>query len=368
MYAHNHDVPPDVRILRPDCPDELCVAIMRMLEKDPADRFPSMEAAVAAAGARPLTHDDPSRNQLIALAKTGLTHRIVTQARTPRSPIPLPSRRVPARIVRNPVVTGVVAASLMGVGFLASRLLTGERAVTPGRLTPPAPTTVAAADTQTVPLPTPSAPEESVSSNGQQPQRTAPPTVPQRQAVAVDRSAPTADHGRLSSAGGNTGRATSPPATVESTRVETPLKNDSTPTVPVLSPPPPVASLATGAPAPSPTVSRPATTPAEDVTAVIQSYARALAASNLEAARRIYPGMPNDQRQGLEALWRGGGTMSPTWTVSSIAIDGDVATAIVRGTNMVVAVRGQAPQQVPVALRARLEKRNNEWRLIALVN
>jgi hypothetical protein len=119
---------------------------------------------------------------------------------------------------------------------------------------------------------------------------------------------------------------------------------------------------------PSPTVERPATTPAEDVTAIIQSYARALAAANLETARRIYPGMPNDQRQGLEALWRGGGTMSPTWSVTNITINGDVATALVRGTNVVVNGRGQTSQQVPVSLRARLERRNNEWRLIALVN
>ena len=123
MYSHNHDTPPDIRTLRPDCPDELCDAVMRMLRKDPADRFPSMEDAVATMGARPLTHDDPSRNQLIALAKTGLTHRIVSQARTPRSPIPRPSRNVPVRMARNPMIAGAFAVGLMGLGFVASQML-----------------------------------------------------------------------------------------------------------------------------------------------------------------------------------------------------------------------------------------------------
>src|SRR5687768_8782520 len=80
MYSHFHDDPPSIKLLRPDVPDELCDAVMRMLRKDPSQRWATMEDAVAAAGSRPFTHDDPSRDQLIALAKTGLTHRIVAQA------------------------------------------------------------------------------------------------------------------------------------------------------------------------------------------------------------------------------------------------------------------------------------------------
>ena len=60
------------------------------------------------------------------------------------------------------------------------------------------------------------------------------------------------------------------------------------------------------------------------MTAVIQSYSRALAASDMAAARRIYPGMPDDQRQGLEAVWNSGGRMAPNWSVTNIVVDGDV--------------------------------------------
>jgi hypothetical protein len=103
------------------------------------------------------------------------------------------------------------------------------------------------------------------------------------------------------------------------------------------------------------------------VTAIIQAYARALGASDLAAARRIYQ-MPNDQREGLERLWAAGGTIGPNWSVSDIAVAGDVATARVSGFNVFVSGRGQTPQRINVALRARLERRNNEWRLVALIN
>jgi hypothetical protein len=107
---------------------------------------------------------------------------------------------------------------------------------------------------------------------------------------------------------------------------------------------------------------------ADDVTAVIQSYARALGAGDMAAARRIYQTMPNDQRQGLERLWAGGGTIAPSWSVNDIVITGDVATARVSGVNVFVSGPGRTSERIAVALRARLERRNNEWRLVALVN
>jgi hypothetical protein len=44
-----------------------------------------------------------------------------------------------------------------------------------------------------------------------------------------------------------------------------------------------------------------------------------------------------------------------------------VATARVQGTNVVTTRRGQT-STVPVSLRARLERRGTEWRLVALIN
>jgi hypothetical protein len=59
--------------------------------------------------------------------------------------------------------------------------------------------------------------------------------------------------------------------------------------------------------------------------------------------------------------------MTPDWSVSDIAINGDVATARVQGSNVVTTRRGQT-STVPVSLRARLERRGAEWRLVALIN
>jgi hypothetical protein len=116
-----------------------------------------------------------------------------------------------------------------------------------------------------------------------------------------------------------------------------------------------------------PTVAAPAVDEQAEVRALILSFARALGASDLAAARRLYPGMPRDQLEGFQALWKDGVTMTPRWTISDIIVTGNVATARIRGTNVVNVPRAPA-SEVPVDLRARLERRGAEWRLVALIN
>jgi predicted Ser/Thr protein kinase len=43
MYAHVHEDPQSLGELRPDCPPEVASAVMRMISKDPAARFPSLK-------------------------------------------------------------------------------------------------------------------------------------------------------------------------------------------------------------------------------------------------------------------------------------------------------------------------------------
>ena len=85
MYAHFNEPPPLVALARTDCPPVLAEAVMRMLEKDPAHRFPSMEAATAAAGAAPLAPDDPVRTQMITLAAKGESMQLLERFSTPVS-------------------------------------------------------------------------------------------------------------------------------------------------------------------------------------------------------------------------------------------------------------------------------------------
>ena len=360
MYSHFHDDPPSIRLFRPDVPDQLCDAVMRMLRKDPAARWSSMEEAVAAAGARPLQHDDPSRSQLIALAKTGLTHRIVSQAQTPRSPVPRAARGAAARVARNPMLLVAAAAGFIVVGFLGAKIMSDSRqpglALAPETAGPPKVT----AESVSVPAPTPSvakAPENAVKANVQPPsnQRVVEPPPTRRDPVVAGIGAPAGDSNRSTVSQ----RAESSGAPVQQ-------KAETTRSLPPVEPPP-VSAASTSPQTPPSSVPRPTVDPATEVTAVIQSYARALAGSDLALARRVYAGMPADQREGLEALWREGGTMTPSWSVTDIAITGDVATARVRGSNVVTTRRGQT-STVPVSLRARLERRGGEWRLIALVN
>jgi serine/threonine protein kinase len=360
MYSHFHDEPPSIKLLRPDVPDELCDAVMRMLRKDPATRWPTMEDAVAAAGARPFTHDDPSRDQLIALAKTGLTHRIVAQAWTPRSPVPRATRAGPiAKVTRNPMLLTVASLGLVGLGFVAAKMATDSRpsgtSAGPEAASPPS--VVAESVTAPVTPPPPaSRPEtaqtKSIPAPPSNQRRVENPPAARSTAPAAGVSAP-----QDSSRGGVSQRAESSGTTVVQ-------KAETTRSLPPIAPPP----VTTGAPInQSAPVTRPAPNPSDEVTAVIQAYARALGASDMATARRLYPGMPNEQREGLEVMWRDGGRMTPNWSITNIAIDGDVATARVQGSNVVTTNRG-ATSTVPVSLRARLERRGGDWRLVALVN
>ncbi|HWA14965.1 MAG TPA: protein kinase, partial [Gemmatimonadales bacterium] len=68
FMAHVSDPPPPLIQLRPDVPFELAEAVDRMLAKDPADRWPTIEAAGRAAGVGPAASDPVLRAQLRDLA------------------------------------------------------------------------------------------------------------------------------------------------------------------------------------------------------------------------------------------------------------------------------------------------------------
>ncbi len=69
MQGHTDREPPPIRAIRGDCPVELEWAVMRMLDKLPNDRWPSIPDALAALGAGPLSRDDPIRGELKRLAR-----------------------------------------------------------------------------------------------------------------------------------------------------------------------------------------------------------------------------------------------------------------------------------------------------------
>jgi len=354
MYSHFHEAVPPITQLRPDCPPVLEAAVMRMLEKDPALRWPSLEEAVAALGARHLAHDDPTRDQLILLARSGTTHKIVSQVQTPRSPIPLAqSRRTTAPVPLGGSAgsrRGWLLAAGAGLGLVAAALILRPRA------NPATSGTIQAVD---------SAPAAIVAP---------PPPPPASDAGAVKSGLPE----RAAASSRAPGRPSAVKPLVDRERAT--LSRDSavrtvvTPPPPPPAPSPPAATVVvppplqrseTAAAAPAPplrTVDEKA-----ELTGVIMAYARALEAGDLTQAGRLYPGMPPEQRQGLEAFWKAGGTMRPRWSVSDVVVTGDVATARVQGSTSVNTAQAGTSEQ-RVSLRARLERRGTEWRLVALVN
>src|SRR6266702_4972616 len=89
MYAHFNEPPRPVTELRSDCPPNLGAGVMRMLEKEPSRRWPSMDDVVAVCGRPSLRHDDPVRREMITLAKAGASAHLLAQLNTPTSPIVL---------------------------------------------------------------------------------------------------------------------------------------------------------------------------------------------------------------------------------------------------------------------------------------
>ncbi len=355
MYSHFHETVPPIALSRPDCPEPLQAAVMRMLEKDPANRWHSMEEAVAALGGRQLAHDDPTRSQLILLARSGVTHKIVSQVQTPRSPIPLAhttgSAGPPPGSLVPPRRRGWLIAAGGALALIAAALVLRPRA------TPPAPAPAQVVD---------SAPAALVAANAAPPPSRASDQPGGTPARPESPAASSRNDERLSTVKPPTSREAATSARDTSTRVAA-----------VAPPPPPAPEPTTAAAPPTPRTETAASSTAvaaprvvdekAEVVAAIMAYARALEAGDLGQARRLYPEMPPEQRQGLEAFWKAGGSMRPRWSVSDVAVSGDAATARVQGSNSVSTTRAGASEQ-RVSLRARLERRGSEWRLVALVN
>jgi len=85
MYAHFNEPPPPIQETRDDCPPELAAAVMKMLEKEPHNRFPTIEAATTAIGSVHLGLDDPIRTQMMTLASQSENLKLLERFSTPVS-------------------------------------------------------------------------------------------------------------------------------------------------------------------------------------------------------------------------------------------------------------------------------------------
>lgn len=327
MYAHVHEEPEPLEHLRPDCPEGLRAAVMRMLAKEVGDRWPSVEDVIAAIGSPSFTPDDPTRSQLMAIAKTG--QRLGIGVTTPKSPIPLVRTPSPLRISTGGAsasttlppqtsdATGGIAVhprrtSALSVALAVGGVLVGIGSIvvalqgrSPARPDRPPETGAATVATPAVPsapgLPTPALPTQAKPLAGVSPQPAAKPPLP------------------------------------------SPTRAESLPAAPVS---PPAAER-------------------EAVEAAIASYASALDSSSAAAAQRAFPAMPDSQQTSLTSFFAGGGHITTLWRVTDVRVEGDRATARIRGANRIEPA-DSAPTVRPVNLRAVLERTPDGWQLRSL--
>ena len=133
MKKQLFDAPQPLSELRPDCPPALADAVMRMLLKEPSQRWPSLDAAVAAMGVHAAAPDDPVRLSLAQFAKRG--HDVRALPKTPRSPIPVSkigvrrqpgAKRLPGVRRVLPWVAGFIAVAGAGAYLLLRSPSTGS--------------------------------------------------------------------------------------------------------------------------------------------------------------------------------------------------------------------------------------------------
>ncbi len=101
MRAHTSELPPSLRAVRPDVPEHVDRAIMRMLAKNPQDRFPDLAAAAEACAAQPLASLGPVRAEMAELASAaGAEGRLAEIVRRPSA---APAVEISSSPSRTPV-------------------------------------------------------------------------------------------------------------------------------------------------------------------------------------------------------------------------------------------------------------------------
>jgi hypothetical protein len=109
ITQHLFEPPPDLRSVRPDIPDNVAQAIMRMMAKEASARFPDLDAAVAALGAATTTQGEKARTQMIQLAKGGGERKV--RMSVPQSPIPAQRKPAEATVVEDRRSAAAAAAA-----------------------------------------------------------------------------------------------------------------------------------------------------------------------------------------------------------------------------------------------------------------
>ncbi|MGH7514945.1 MAG: protein kinase domain-containing protein, partial [Gemmatimonadales bacterium] len=128
MQAHVERAPRPIPELCAECPPEVAAAIHRMLEKDPAARWPRMVDALTALGAEALPEEHPLRSELARYAAGAGT--VPSNSPTPTSPPPRTRRSgsisAPYRSVGGISIMPAPAGFEVGDSFTLVAVLRGQ--------------------------------------------------------------------------------------------------------------------------------------------------------------------------------------------------------------------------------------------------
>ncbi len=399
MYAHFNEVPRPVTDLRPDCPPNLAAGVMRMLEKDPAQRWPTMDDVVAVCGRPSLRHDDPVRRQMITLARVGRS-RSLTQLNTPTSPI-VPSRPQTRSassgrpLARRLSTAGwglgalAVAAAVWWLGPWRARATVAPPSSSANRDTTPA---LAVARVQSdsgaaakAPPPEPARAKRTPLAAGARakPQPAAPAPAPQREDTPLQslRSRALAAMSRAVAAGATpvdiapgdsvfkgaeslaargqpsdamVQLATAASLWSEAERVARARPRDTVRAVPAKPAP---------APPPVPAAVPPPHDAKVDIQKVIDDYARALESRDMEQVRHAYPGLTAAQQQSWQGFFGSVRNLKAGLTVTAVRFMGLTAEAIVSGVYEYDNAGTGRGERRPVTFRALMAVDSTGWHI-----
>jgi hypothetical protein len=150
IKQHLFNKPPDLKLDRPDLPQSVSDAVTRMLAKEPGQRFPDLDAAIAALGPPDSSKLDAVRGRLMSFARSAESKPRLS---VPMSPVPsarpsapttlvprgkkAPLVREPARVapraMRNAVLLAFAIVAILAVpGYFGAKKWMADRA-TPER-------------------------------------------------------------------------------------------------------------------------------------------------------------------------------------------------------------------------------------------
>jgi serine/threonine-protein kinase len=414
MFKHvNEPVQPVMERVR-ECPPDLAAAIDRMLAKDPADRFPTMEDVARAINSPSITSENKVRTQLVQYALAGSNRDVLKRVSTPRSPIPSslvrkPKTRAAATAVTekkralSPVLLGgigVVAVAAVALILVrpwqdrANQPVTAVSDTSPGlvQAPPSQPPAESEADSEPAAVtetPSPAPPAARPTSQATPPTTPvalpvssvavsgltslAPGAISALQAEARDaRGRPLAGRavrwqssapGIVSVNGSGqlvahaAGRATIT-ATVDG--VSHAVTVTVTSPEPAVSEPPPVVSRESTPPAAPVVPAGPTDTELRAlVGSTIQAYAAALESGNIARVRQLYPGMTSAREQELRRALQDMKNLQVQLTVGQVDLSGEKSTARVTG-RWVFNLNGQR-NVLPADNTYLLERRGAGW-------